>query len=79
MYLYLRKNNIMDINVTKEWNWQNDLRDKFIYESPDNGHTVTRRPFLADVDEKMIISVGGKAVEPEPFYSWHKNKLNQKK
>ena len=28
---------------------------KFIYESPDGGETVTRRPFMGDISEREII------------------------
>ena len=29
--------------------------DTFIYESPDNGKTVTRRPFNGDISEREVI------------------------
>lgn len=47
----------------------------YIYESPD-GNTVTRRPFMGDVDEREIIFENGKEVEPKPFYKWQ-IKLNE--
>ena len=28
---------------------------KFIYESPDGGETVTRRPFMGDISEREVI------------------------
>lgn len=54
------------INSTKEWNW--------IYESPDGGATVTRRPFMSqDNSEKIVIKENGKELKKEDqykFYSW---------
>ena len=43
-FLYLKKSNM--INSTKEWNW--------IYESPDGGATVTRRPFMSQDNSEKI-------------------------
>ena len=31
------------------------MEGKFIYESPDGGETVTRRPFMGDISEREVI------------------------
>ena len=31
------------------------MNGKFIYESPDGGETVTRRPFMGDISEREVI------------------------
>jgi len=33
-----------------------DMDGKFIYESPDGGKTITKRPFGGDVSERVLIS-----------------------
>lgn len=33
-----------------------DVKDKFIFESPDGGKTVTKRPFGSDISERVTIS-----------------------
>ena len=45
----------MSDSVKKWHEMQEDLKDKKIYESPDNGDTVTERPFLGDISERVII------------------------
>lgn len=59
----------------KEWDWQHDLKDKWIYESPDGGSTVTKRPFLAESSERIVIQKNGKQLDEKDqhsFYSWLK-------
>jgi hypothetical protein len=55
----------------KEWLWQEELKDKWIYESPDGGSTVTRRPFLGEVEDRMIIRENGVELkEPKRYDPW---------
>lgn len=35
--------------------WEQKLKDKMIFESPDNGETVTVRPFGGDISERVVI------------------------
>lgn len=35
--------------------WKEELKDKWIYESPDRGKTVYRRRFFADYTERELI------------------------
>jgi len=48
------------------------MRETYIYESPDGGSTVTRRPFMGGVEEREIIYENGNNVKPKPFYKWQK-------
>lgn len=45
----------MSDSVTKWHEMQEDKQLKFIYESPDGGDTVTRRPFGSSIYEKETI------------------------
>ena len=36
-------------------NMSSTMDVKFIYESPDGGETVTRRPFMGDISEREVI------------------------
>ena len=36
-------------------NMSSTMDVKFIYESPDGGETVTRRPFMSDISEREVI------------------------
>jgi len=54
-----------------DWSHE-EMRKTYIYESPDGGSTVTRRPFMGGVDEREIIYENGNNVKPKPFYKWQK-------
>ena len=60
----------------KEWDWMDvEMKNKWIYESPDGGNTVTRRRFFAENSERVIIMENGKELEKKdqrPFYDWSK-------
>lgn len=43
----------MSDSITKWHEMQEDKR--YIYESPDGGKTVTRRPFNSDIQEREVI------------------------
>tara|TARA_B100001113_G_C21013667_1_gene580435 strand:- start:561 stop:800 length:240 start_codon:yes stop_codon:yes gene_type:complete len=45
----------MSDSVKKWHEMQEELKDKKIYESPDGGETVTERPFLGDISERVVI------------------------
>ncbi len=45
----------MSDSVKKWHEMQEELKDKKIYESPDGGDTVTERPFLGDISERVVI------------------------
>lgn len=45
----------MSDSVTKWHEMQEDKQLKFIYESPDGGETITRRPFGSSIYEKETI------------------------
>lgn len=51
----------MSDSVTKYFEMLEDgtiddvLKEKWIYESPDGGKTVTKRPFDGDVSERVVI------------------------
>ena len=52
----------------KKWHeMQEDLKDKKIYESPDNGDTVTERPFLGDISERVIIQKKEKKIKKQAY------------
>jgi len=60
----------------KEWDWMDsEMKNKWIYESPDGGNTVTRRKFFAENSERVVIMENGKKLEEKdhrPFYDWSK-------
>ena len=45
----------MSDSVKKWHEMQEEVKDKKIYESPDGGDTVTERPFLGDISERIVI------------------------
>tara|TARA_B100000530_G_C15891219_1_gene461513 strand:- start:1060 stop:1299 length:240 start_codon:yes stop_codon:yes gene_type:complete len=57
----------MSDSVKKWHEMQEDLKDKKIYESPDNGDTVTERPFLGDISERVIIQKKEKKIKKQAY------------
>ena len=52
----------------KKWHeMQEELKDKKIYESPDGGETVTERPFLGDISERVIIKRKEKDIKKQAY------------
>ena len=41
-----------------------DMEGKFIYESPDGGNTITKRPFGAPLSERVIIAKSKSSIFP---------------
>ena len=42
-------------------------QDKKIYESPDGGDTVTERPFLGDISERVVIKKKEKDIKKQAY------------
>tara|TARA_B100001778_G_scaffold303096_1_gene280221 strand:+ start:338 stop:577 length:240 start_codon:yes stop_codon:yes gene_type:complete len=57
----------MSDSVKKWHEMQEELKDKKIYESPDNGDTVTERPFLGDISERVIIQKKEKKIKKQAY------------
>ncbi len=50
----------MSDSVKKWHEMQEELKDKKIYESPDKGDTITERPFLGDISDRVTIKQSSK-------------------
>ena len=46
---------------------QEEVKDKKIYESPDGGDTVTERPFLGDISERIVIKKKEKDIKKQSY------------
>ena len=57
----------MSDSVKKWHEMQEELKDKKIYESPDGGETVTERPFLGDISERVIIKRKEKDIKKQAY------------
>ena len=57
----------MSDSVKKWHEMQEALKDKKIYASPDNGDTVTERPFLGDISERVIIQKKEKKIKKQAY------------
>ena len=57
----------MSDSVKKWHEMQEELKDKKIYESPDGGDTVTERPFLGDISERVVIKKKEKDIKKQAF------------
>ena len=53
----------MSDTVTK---WH-EMQEAKIYESPDNGETITERPFQGDINEKKEIKTANSKVEKQAY------------
>ena len=54
-----------------DWAINEEYKGLYIYESPDGGNTVYRRPFLGEVEEREIIMENGvKLKEPKKYDPW---------
>ena len=57
----------MSDSVKKGHEMQEELKDKKIYESPDGGDTVTERPFLGDISERVVIKKKEKDIKKQAY------------
>lgn len=57
----------MSDSVKKWHEMQEELKDKKIYESPDGGDTVTERPFLSDISERVVIKKKEKDIKKQAY------------
>ena len=57
----------MSDSVKKWHEMQEELKDKKIYESPDGGDTVTERPFLGDISERVVIKKKEKDIKKQAY------------
>jgi len=57
----------MSDSVKKWHEMQEELKDKKIYESPDRGDTVTERPFLGDISERVVIRKKEKKIKKQAY------------
>ena len=55
----------MSDSVKKWHEMQEEVKDKKIYESPDGGDTVTERPFLGDISERIVIKKKEKDIKKQ--------------
>ena len=57
----------MSDSVKKWHEMQEEVKDKKIYESPDGGDTVTERPFLGDISERIVIKKKEKDIKKQAY------------
>ena len=57
----------MSDSVKKWHEMQEEVKDKKIYESPDGGDTVTARPFLGDISERIVIKKKEKDIKKQAY------------
>ena len=57
----------MSDSVKKWHEMQEEAKDKKIYESPDGGETVTERPFLGDISERVVIIKKEKDIKKQAY------------
>lgn len=58
-----------------DWCTKEEYKGLYIYESPDGGGTVYRRPFLGNVDTREIIMENGKSLKvPKKYEPWKRFK-----
>ena len=57
----------MSDSVKKWHEMQEELKDKKIFESPDKGETVTERPFLGDISERVVIIKKEKDIKKQAY------------
>ena len=57
----------MSDSVKKWHEMQEEVKDKKIYESPDGGDTVTERPFLGDISERIVIKKKEKYIKKKAY------------
>ena len=57
----------MSDSVKKWHEMQEELKDKKIYESPDGGDTVTERPFLGNISERVVIKKKEKDIKKQAY------------
>ena len=57
----------MSDSVKKWHEMQEEVKDKKIYESPAGGDTVTERPFLGDISERIVIKKKEKDIKKQAY------------
>ena len=57
----------MSDSVKKWHEMQEEVKDKKIYESPDGGDTVTERPFLGYISERIVIKKKEKDIKKQAY------------
>ena len=57
----------MSDSVKKWHEMQEELKDKKIYESQEGGDTVTERPFLGDISERVVIKKKEKDIKKQAY------------
>ena len=57
----------MSDSVKKWHEMQEEVKDKKIYESPDGGDTVTERPFLGDISDRIVIKKKEKDIKKQAY------------
>ena len=57
----------MSDSVKKWHEMQEEVKYKKIYESPDGGDTVTERPFLGDISERIVIKKKEKDIKKQAY------------
>lgn len=54
-----------------DWTIKEEYKGLYIYESPDGGSTVYRRPFLGEIEDREVIMENGvKLKEPKKYDPW---------